>query len=1250
MFRRIHQHIKSVQDLCFSRFSQKKPNHCKALKMLNEKSQRQSSSGQVAIILILVIAIALIFYAVSLNLARMNQAKTITTMSSNVGAALLASQMASYGQSIFKQTMGGRIEYCKAGSVWGAILGIFLVIIGIILAIPTGGASLVLSVIGFALAVAALVIQIVYIQPKLTELWNKMTQETLGIKDQFVEQGVRVGMQAAVTDTVQVPDIHDRDQDLLWGYEGLLPKDTISRFAFYYHERLLEIPKFAMDDLLEFLEKLREFLYACDDDEGDPWGLYDVTTCPGTSRCCYDGTNIVPSECNLCCVPKDAIDPVTGGLINLVPACCDCAEDTAGECWDHPEEECGVTTTCGLISPYGGDTPLVFDPFYQDPEEACESFLEKLGRDDEHKEYFKNYFDSNHYYEQQFMEAAAPKFRIKDATGYYRLPHYDILGAGGIPDERGGVFPFFYKIADWGFDLTALDLSTQPEHCYWYDYEFEPLCDPITSSPPDWTDVNHFPQELYNSLLDLDHDPTLSNLGYNTNPYVDSMNDNEPGFPALAPDRVVVKDGILAADNDCAMNALYDTSEETGENWGDVYDQERGFWKRGGDQYCSVVPPPPPAFEGEAWPYSSNCPKHLPGTCFEPGLDGGPNLPRECYCNEGLDPLPNPPVNPTQWPDDVLDQFVYSMPEFFPVAIKWLTAEPRDIWLNFEDWYDEMSYWIEPYANEQPGLACYNNCDFEDERSDPGVLTIWWQELWNMWNTLSTWRYTESFAGDDPGVCEQVWCVPPGIVGDEDAGDPIPGTGEVTCPGSMYFPPEEIDTFWAGEGGHHDIFGDISDIVACLNYNVEGFDFVAGEVKPPGTNLGNDVRFQNCRDTCSAADCDNIPGLNNLPRSLFPSDDYDPDDFEPADPVDEVDIALLLACFDDCNQANCEIMLEDRTSGGTYTWTDPPSTFDEAGGDCVPWAPGNIWYDEIIANLIFANPDCDLNFPDGWLERTGQSAFEAKNQVAKFKVRRDFLQARVDELGGAFPPSGLIGTIKEAEQRFKEFVRDIDSPGQKLIDARINYGAEGPGLTNSAVYAWKSQPTDLGVEGKWHAVRVDALIPERCEPFDCTHPDNEEQRKWPRVKTWTKDWGTTRCYRLINTDGDVKFKTTRFVGHKHDNPILFPNGVPLWDFRFFHPERPVPPGDIDTVCGALYAADPSIIPAGAPTGIYENAFMLSKRIPDGVPGSNRFCWDLIHQMLSGGATTTTCAAYYYHEGMRSGFGIKFIPCDPNEPL
>lgn len=377
-----------------------------AYRLRNDTVTKSNNKGQVGIIMLLVLAFALIFYAVSMNIGRVSQTKTFTQTAAMAGASQLASQMSSYGQKLFQEQLGGKKRVCALTGIFMAILTIVIVIILIIITImfpPAGGGgwAAFFAAIGTAttagmtatglavalvLSIANLAIQVAIIQPGLTSMWNKIVQDTMGIQDQFMEQGIQVGLQNVVTDNKFVPDMQDFDTDYVWGYDAAgKPNDSINRYALYYSEkRLKDIYTPPLAQLATFMNELRDFVYKTPRRPyNDPpvnrtpdWGLYDPPDCAinPDHECCYDAVHDpakpIPSYCNPCCVPEKAANPLKDDdpatddeFVPVRPTCCDCI---ATGC--PAERQCGTAATCSALSPYGDDYPYVFTRYYENAE------------------------------------------------------------------------------------------------------------------------------------------------------------------------------------------------------------------------------------------------------------------------------------------------------------------------------------------------------------------------------------------------------------------------------------------------------------------------------------------------------------------------------------------------------------------------------------------------------------------------------------------------------------------------------------------------------------------------------------------------------------------------------------------------------------------------------------------------------------------------------------------------------------------
>ena len=143
----------------------------------------------------------------------------------------------------------------------------------------------------------------------------------------------------------------------------------------------------------------------------------------------------------------------------------------------------------------------------------------------------------------------------------------------------------------------------------------------------------------------------------------------------------------------------------------------------------------------------------------------------------------------------------------------------------------------------------------------------------------------------------------------------------------------------------------------------------------------------------------------------------------------------------------------------------------------------------------------------------------------------------------------------------------------------------------------------------------------------------------------------TRCYELVNTDGLVKFRVTRYDEEMDSALLTFPNGAPIWKPRSAHPYRPVTDAGFDAFQLGGYCNSSSVLEfadgtlttqfAGFPQGIYQGAFIMEKFIGAGQPGENYRCWNLAHNLLSRGMSSETCAQYMW-AGNRMNF--RFIPC------
>ncbi|MCA9408362.1 MAG: hypothetical protein KC733_06710, partial [Candidatus Omnitrophica bacterium] len=166
----------------------------------NEK-KRQSQKGQVAVVLILLTAFALIFYAVSLNMGRMSAAKTVTTTASNIGAAQLGSQMASYGWRLARENLKGKRKLCSTSSfltglILSAIfsLGFTLIFFLVYQISPEAAKALSIYYMFSPMIIGSLIFyNTVRMDEKINKMWNKQ-QNNLPLKDRFLEGAIQAGL------------------------------------------------------------------------------------------------------------------------------------------------------------------------------------------------------------------------------------------------------------------------------------------------------------------------------------------------------------------------------------------------------------------------------------------------------------------------------------------------------------------------------------------------------------------------------------------------------------------------------------------------------------------------------------------------------------------------------------------------------------------------------------------------------------------------------------------------------------------------------------------------------------------------------------------------------------------------------------------------------------------------------------------------------------------------------------------------
>jgi len=311
---------------------------------LNKDSLRKvlnSRDGQMSLIMILLVAVALLFFAVTLNWAKVSSMKTMATAASNIGAAQLASSMASYGENPVQTSLQGQRKTCAFSAFFVKLLLVFVIIAMIVASIFTAGAaagtfaaavhaalSLTTLIISAAAATVALVLQATIIEPGINTMWNKFQANIATVEDRFSENAIQTALERAVTDPVRVNDISDYDMDGKWCKNNTdLDCPKIARFAYYYTKRMLGIPSVSTDLLnayKDFRSKLGGFIggdlgvVKRTDDPTDGTYVYQIddTCCVENNKAVAAGTLagplVVEQYCNSCCVTVPLREPLCG--------------------------------------------------------------------------------------------------------------------------------------------------------------------------------------------------------------------------------------------------------------------------------------------------------------------------------------------------------------------------------------------------------------------------------------------------------------------------------------------------------------------------------------------------------------------------------------------------------------------------------------------------------------------------------------------------------------------------------------------------------------------------------------------------------------------------------------------------------------------------------------------------------------------------------------------------------------------------
>lgn len=727
---------------CLARISAKSHPRTDTLSYLKNLSR---NSGQVALIMILIIAISIIFLAVTMNMGKIAEIKTLVTVASNTSAAMMASLMASHAEMMYQVQLGGpdetqnELSNCGWSGVIGAIFKFIVIVLkNIGRAIMKGPAGVVEAIIDIGAATFSLALKLVVIEPGITDLLNSKVKR-VSKADQFIESGIQVAMQNVVDDNEKIPDTIDLDEDGLSDFGNT--KDWVTRYSYAYAKRLDGINKKPVIDakyIREFKNALGEFLYRAHMME-QPCSPYIYNDCGPTPPRTYCDPVTDPNRCivddgwglwdpvGMTCFS----DPQNGCCRGDFTTCSTCTDEIPKGCCSNdkylnftqcakcdasPTQECctaakpGECNSCCL--PKGGNCDAAgknCEPNIRPT--CCDAAMDSCGTASTCP---NTYFPW--VYDRHFEDAQNTFVSFREFLGHDDESRFLI---NGLPD-----FQKRFRMQDsrgmYSFNWMAINAdlrtsSAQPplwtpdpadNHCFW--------CDPRVGTSTGYDcDAN-------NSFVRLD--PFTSAC---TAPNLNYDNCCVP----LNTDRVTDVVGMRITTEQCYKEPTFSGP----------------WWKEGVNKFCSTH-----------YPYDI-CPGEV---CADPGDPTAGCLPGTCcYCTQEICPPPPlpppltapccqkenpvcpqpPPPGPEQglWVADEADAIRYGIDDFITWAKSILGQDVQNLVASFESWYPEADRYLSNLDTGNPDL----------KQRFPGKLNLA-AYLIDQWNyTITVWRESDQYGG-----------------------------------------------------------------------------------------------------------------------------------------------------------------------------------------------------------------------------------------------------------------------------------------------------------------------------------------------------------------------------------------------------------------------------------------------------------------------------------------------------------------------
>ncbi len=858
----------------------------------------KAKRGQTALILILLTAAALILLSITLNWGRIAQSKNALTIAADQAASLLASDAASYGESQKQANLGD----CNTQTYQtGGILAIIEFVIAIIILVYTCGAGsnaswwlMTLAWAGLAAATVNLVIQLVVIQPGITTLWNGL-QKDEPIQQQFYEGGVAAALQGSVTDRTNITDYLDSNANGVFGNDLRgNPLDAVSRFAFFYTDRLKMLHQGDISQVDFFYSQLGEFVNGetCLQNWNDYWNpnydknvplnpnCIDITVSPPQDYCgsFADYLNNNPSQDPRCQGPiqngfqlNDSCTDSDPTISSYNPSCDPCCQPLKINGKSARPTSCDqspLPLQClGPSNPYlmYGNYAYLYDSAYQEYANGI-SFLDQYGRDE------------------QLIPPPPPSPPLPVTT---LTPQGSSATGVYFPN---GVYPFFWLMNYYSPEVDNIDYTNNPPP-YYPPGSGLPVTQPY---PPNGSSMDlHWCAQAKSAVNGVDipsfttptNFPDLAQLSLpytchnqdccvNFLPSGVTNNAPAPGSTTNGNIDMVGSPNFPYIPNTSLSNPAADPI------FGEPVTNASAIpvWLGGDNQMCS---PPTGTSPYYGWPYNGNNANIPDGICeWNNAIPPPPTFPPT--------PPPPPAYNLTTSTVDNVDETMHAMSDFSIISRGILSQDLGTLSATFNTWYPQVATWIAPACGETQAVlppACNSKCDdggacnTSDQcsdgttcapASDGRLVDIYnpytGSDRLNDWNAkvIIPWLNTSftppnSTSSVVTGTANPtVWCVPvesatPGANGLEVMDNGVltrtaedtyitANTAPISCSDQS-----QCNNGECANGNACSIWGDLSHVVACLNYN-------AGPT-PTQQQTPNYINYQNCLTALTTSVC-----------------------------------------------------------------------------------------------------------------------------------------------------------------------------------------------------------------------------------------------------------------------------------------------------------------------------------------------------------------------------------------------------------